>query len=135
MHAVDTNVLLYAHDPRDVAKQTKAIEVLRTLEDGVILWQVACEYLAASRKLEQFGMSRTKAWQYLSEWRQAWALALPNWDVLQSATYLMERYSLSHWDAMLLAAAAEARIEVLYSEDFGGSADILGVRLVNPFKD
>jgi hypothetical protein len=49
MNAVDTNVLLYVHDPRDVTKQVTASNLLQSLTDGVLLWQVACEYLAASR--------------------------------------------------------------------------------------
>jgi hypothetical protein len=55
MNAVDTNVLLYVHDPRDPAKQTLAASLVRSLTDAALLWQVACEYLAASRKLAAFG--------------------------------------------------------------------------------
>ena len=62
MNAVDTNVLIYAHDPRDPAKQDKAVEVIASLTDGVLLWQVACEYVAASRKLEGFGFGPQNAW-------------------------------------------------------------------------
>ena len=52
MHAVDTNVLIYAHDPRDAAKQATAVSLMQSLTPGVLLWQVACEYLSASHKLE-----------------------------------------------------------------------------------
>jgi predicted nucleic acid-binding protein len=55
MNAVDTNVLLYVHDPRDATKQATAANLLQSLTDGVLLWQVTCEYLAASRKLVPFG--------------------------------------------------------------------------------
>jgi len=48
MNAVDTNVLLYVHDPRDATKQVTAANLLQSLADGVLLWQVACEYLAAA---------------------------------------------------------------------------------------
>ncbi|PYJ67707.1 MAG: hypothetical protein DME76_14590 [Verrucomicrobia bacterium] len=44
MDAADTNVLLYVHDPRDVTKQATASNLLQSLSDGVLLWQVACEY-------------------------------------------------------------------------------------------
>ena len=63
MNAVDTNVLLYVHDPRDIAKQATAASLIRSLADGVLLWQVACEYLSASRKLEPLGYNRMDAWQ------------------------------------------------------------------------
>ncbi|MEJ7714026.1 MAG: hypothetical protein WKF84_30305 [Pyrinomonadaceae bacterium] len=51
MNAVDTNVPIYTHDPRDPVKQAVAVALVGTLPDGVLLWQVACEYVAASRKL------------------------------------------------------------------------------------
>jgi hypothetical protein len=63
MNAVDTNVLLYVHDPRDLDKQATAAALLESLTDGVLLWQVACEYIAASRKLQPFGYSFTQAWE------------------------------------------------------------------------
>jgi predicted nucleic acid-binding protein len=63
MNAVDTNVLLYVHDPRDVTKQASAANLLQSLADGVLLWQVACEYLAASRKLVPFGYNLPQAYE------------------------------------------------------------------------
>lgn len=38
MIAVDTNVRLYARDPRAPAKQARALELIRTLTDGALLW-------------------------------------------------------------------------------------------------
>lgn len=55
MNAVDTNILIYVHDPRDLVKQATATSLITSLTDVVLLWQVACEYLAASRKLEPLG--------------------------------------------------------------------------------
>jgi hypothetical protein len=45
--------------------------------DGVLLWQVACEYLAASRKLEALGYDRVQAYQYVRDLQQVWYTALP----------------------------------------------------------
>jgi predicted nucleic acid-binding protein len=61
MNAVDTNVLFYAHDSRDPNKQKIAAELIASLNDGALLWQVACEYLWASRKLETLGYSYSEA--------------------------------------------------------------------------
>jgi predicted nucleic acid-binding protein len=55
MNAVDTNLLIYVHDPRDPPKQATADALVKSLIDGVLLWQVACEFIAASRKLEPYG--------------------------------------------------------------------------------
>ena len=45
MNAVDTNILIYVNDPRDPDKQEIAISLVSALTEGVLLWQVACEYL------------------------------------------------------------------------------------------
>jgi predicted nucleic acid-binding protein len=45
MNAVDTNILIYVNDPRDLTKQAIAVSLVSSLTDGVLIWQVACEYL------------------------------------------------------------------------------------------
>jgi hypothetical protein len=57
MNAVYTNVLIYAHDPRDPRKQGLAVSLIQSQVDGALLCQVACECLSASRKLESHGIS------------------------------------------------------------------------------
>jgi hypothetical protein len=49
MIAVDTNVLIYACDQADPRRQTIAFDLVTNAQDGVLLWQVACEFLSASR--------------------------------------------------------------------------------------
>jgi predicted nucleic acid-binding protein len=53
MIAVDTNVLIYACDQADPRRQKIALDLISNARDGVLLWQVACEFLAASRKLDK----------------------------------------------------------------------------------
>jgi hypothetical protein len=78
-------VLLYAHDPRDPAKQQAAVTLLQSLTDGALLWQVACEYLSASAKLEPLGYSRASAWHDIRDLRRVWTCILPSCDVLDRA--------------------------------------------------
>lgn len=68
-----------------------------SLTEGVLLWQVAVEYLAATRKLEPLGYDRSH----------------------DRAEDLMQRFQLCHWDAMLVAAGLVAQVDRLYTEDFG----------------
>jgi predicted nucleic acid-binding protein len=133
MNAVDTNILIYVNDLRDTAKQVIAASLVSTLTDGVLIWQVACEYLAASRKLESLGYDRAQAYQYIRDLQQVWYTALPTWFVIDRAEDLMSRFSLSHWDSMIVSACLEANVETLYTEDFGYS-DLDGLKIVNPFK-
>ena len=134
MNAFDTNILIYAHDPRDPIKQGTALSLIQSLTDGTLLWQVACEYLAASRKLEPFGYNRLQAWQDIQDLRQVWTTILPSWDILDTAEKLMSTYSLSFWDAAIIAACLEGGVDRLYSEDFDAYPYIDTLAIINPFK-
>ncbi|MEH2316603.1 PIN domain-containing protein [Nostoc sp.] len=132
MNAVDTNILIYVNDPRNPLKQAVAASLIPSLTEGILLWQVACEYLAASRKLESLGYDRAQAYQYIRDLQQVWSTALPTWTVIDRAENVMSRFSLSRWDSMIVAACLEANVLTLYTEDFGYSS-IDGLEIVNPF--
>jgi predicted nucleic acid-binding protein len=133
MTAVDTNIVLYVQDPRDPRKQEIAAALIRSLEDGVLLWQVACEYVAASRKLAGLGFNAAAAWRNIDELRRYWPTAMPTRAVLARAQELMESQSISFWDALLCAACLEVKVTRLYSEDFSHQARVGGLEIVNPF--
>mgnify|MGYP000617585552 CR=1 FL=1 len=133
MRDVDTNILMYAHDPRDARKQEIALALVESLTDGALLWQVACEYLSASHKLAPFGYDRASAWQDIRDLRLIWKTILPVWQVQDIAEDLLRRYSLSFWGAMVIAACLAGGITRLYSEDFDAYPSIDGLEVVNPF--
>jgi len=129
MNAVDTNVLIYVNDSRDPGKQEIAASLVTNLTEGVLIWQVACEYLAASRKLEPLGYDRAQAYQYIRDLQQVWYTALPTWAVIDRAEDLMSRFSLSHWDSMVVAACLEANVKTLYEVICRRSAKPLALKL------
>jgi predicted nucleic acid-binding protein len=133
MNAVDTNVLIYVHDDRDPAKQATADALVQSLTDVVLLWQVACEYIAASRKIVARGYSVEMAWRDLRKLQTVWVTECPTDAVLVRAEDLMQRYSLSSWDALLVGACLEAGVTRLYTEDFADSLRAEGLKVINPF--
>jgi predicted nucleic acid-binding protein len=134
MNAVDTNVLMYVHDPRDPAKQQIAESLLLGLSNCALLWQVAAEYLSASQKLQQFGYSRAQAWQDIRDLRRVWTTILPSWSVIDRAEKLLAKHSLSYWDSMVLAAALEGGVTRFYSEDLATYPRVNGLECINPFQ-
>jgi predicted nucleic acid-binding protein len=69
MIAFDTNLLIYSYDHSDPLRQRRALDLIAAAEDGVLLWQVAVEFVAASRKLasqglppEMPGLGRASSW-------------------------------------------------------------------------
>ena len=134
MNAVDTNVLIYARDPRDPVKQQKARALTADLTDGALFWQVACEFIAASRKLTAIGYTQAQAWRELQELRVLWKLIVPSENVFVRAEELTATHNLSFWDAMIVAACVESGITRLYTEDFDNSLrQATGVEIVSPF--
>ncbi|HEV3237626.1 MAG TPA: hypothetical protein VGZ25_11600, partial [Gemmataceae bacterium] len=60
-------------------------------------------------------------------------LRIPTAKVFEISFDLQDRFSLSHWDSMLLAACKEAGITTLYSEDMDAGTDYDSLKIVNPF--
>jgi predicted nucleic acid-binding protein len=119
-------------------KQSRAQQLLDDLvlkpEETVWLWQVAVEFLAYLRKGVQKGVVAPE--RVPVEFRallKLFALKLPTAQVLERGFELYARYSLSHWDSLLVAACQEAGVTCLYSEDMQHDADYAGVRISNPF--
>ncbi len=89
--------------------------------------------MSAGKKLEAFGYRRDQAWQDIQKLRLLWNAVLPGWEVADRAQGLLDRYSLSYWDAMIVAACLEAGVTRMYSEDSLGYGPIDGLAVVNPF--
>ena len=134
MIAFDTNVLLYACDRADSRRQQIAIHLIANSRDGVLLWQVACEFVAASRKLSARGFTVSDAWNRLTEFLNVLPLILPTPGVLERGQSLHANHGVSFWDALILAACCEAGVETLYSEDVPGLRALGTLQVVNPFK-
>jgi predicted nucleic acid-binding protein len=134
MNAVDTNILIYAHDPRDPQKQTKAVQLIASLTEGVLLWQVACEYVAASRKLAAYGLNPEKAFATIQSLQSVWKPISPAWAVLNKAEELLITHHLSFWDALIIAACIDSGVTQFYSEDMDSSSSArTGISIINPF--
>jgi len=53
---------------------------------------------------------------------------------MDRAQKLMDAYSLSCWDAMIVAACLEGGVARLYSEDFSAYDRVEGLEIVNRFR-
>lgn len=134
MTAIDTNILFYAHDRRDERKMRIAASVIESLDDGVLLWQVACEYLAVSRKLESQAYSYRDALEDIEDLRLGWDTILPVWGVMGRVLGLRSK-GFSHWDALLVGTCLESGVNRLISEDFPETKRVDSLQIVDPFEE
>jgi predicted nucleic acid-binding protein len=137
MNAVDTNIFLYSIDQNEPTKQRKAQLLLQQLRAGpdptFLLWQVLGELGQQLRRWREQGkLTPAEYGQHVLTFRHLFPLALPTAAVFDLALNLADRFSLAHWDSMILGACQAAGIAILYTEDMGAPTTIDGVQLINP---
>lgn len=138
MIAVDTNILIDSVDRHDTIKCDKARALLRLLRlqasDVLLPWQVVGEFMRYLRSMQdRRKLASRDVERVLRGYLRLFAVKLPTLRVVDHALSLASRFSLSHWDSMLLGACTDAGVETIYTEDMGAPIDINGIRLVNPF--
>src|SRR5215208_4065773 len=138
MNAIDRNVLLYSIDRSEPTKQLKAQEILKLLnssaEPTILLWQVLTESSRQLRRWRDQGkLTAIEFSQHIQAFRHLFPLSLPTAEAFDAALSLAERFSLSHWDSMILGACHAAGATRLYTEDLGAPRKIDGIELINPF--
>jgi predicted nucleic acid-binding protein len=131
---VDTNVLIYALDQADPHKQQTA-RVWRTelwkSRRGRISFQVLQEFFVnvTRKSLSSKEDARAEVRDLL-----AWGPVALDAFTLERGWKIEDRYKLSFWDALIVAAAIQASCSYLLTEDLQEGQDIDGVVVVNPFR-
>jgi predicted nucleic acid-binding protein len=132
---VDANVLLYSRDPRDPAKQARAnawLDVLWREGRGHTSMQVLSEfYYNATRKLNP-AVPFEDAWARASTFF-AWNPQPIDTPLLRRARVVEERWRLSWWDSMIVAAAQLQGCALLLTEDLQDGAVYGTVTVRSPF--
>lgn len=132
---VDTNVIVYARDRSEDRKQQAAndwLEYLWTAGEGRLSTQVLQEfYNVVTRKLANpvdRSLARADVLRLL-----AWDPIAPDAHIFQFAFAIEDRYQLSWWDSLIVAAAMQQGCSDLISEDLQDGQDFDGVRVLDPF--
>ena len=130
---VDSNVLVYAFDDADPAKQ-RAAQSWRTAlwkaRLGRLSFQVLSEFYVSALRIRKSAAADVR-----DEIRDllAWRPVLIDATLVETGWAIQDRYKLSYWDALIVAAARVASCRYLLSEDLQAGQDFDGVNVVNPF--
>jgi predicted nucleic acid-binding protein len=115
-------------------RQRPALYSNSLLQRVVRPWQVASELLSNLRKRESAGqISAGDVEAHFRDFLTMFPLVMPTPHAIETYFGLHSRFSLSHWDAMLLAACKDVGVTMLYSEDMDAGTDYDGIKIVNPF--
>ena len=135
---IDTNVLVYAHDPSEPAKQARALEVLDHLHltgTGRLSAQGLGEFFSIAVSTRRPLLSPTNAASQVARLLQAWPVLDITPLVVGEAVRGVRMHRLPYWDAQLWATARLNQTSVIFSEDFSPGTVLDGIRFVNPFAD
>lgn len=130
---LDTNILVYAHDANAGEKHDRAKALVEAFwknrETPSLSVQVIQElHVNLTRRGVDAERSAGIVERYLS-----WRVLDNTRHLLRQAFTEQQRWQLSFWDALILAAARRAGVSKLWSEDFNVGQDYGGIVIVNPF--
>jgi predicted nucleic acid-binding protein len=136
---VDTNILVYSHDLRDVRKQRIAAELLRrgiANQSIAIAYQAVVEFYAAVTRRERNSLpildAATAALQ-VEKLLEEFDVLYPNEELIRAALHATTFYQLPWFDALMWAYADTNGMTEILSEDFQHSRTYGRVRVINPF--
>jgi predicted nucleic acid-binding protein len=130
---VDTNVFIYAVDLADPKKQQATqswLAELWTNGNGRISFQVLQEFYS---KVSQKDTAAREAARAAVRDLLAWNPVPVNAEILDRSWKIQDRYQLSFWDSLIIAAAKSASCRFLLTEDLQSGQDFDGLLVVNPF--
>jgi predicted nucleic acid-binding protein len=133
---LDTNLFVYTFDSRAPSKAKRAAQLIRRAADtgeGIISYQVVQEFFnTAFRRFPQ-PMTVAEAEQYLVTVLRPLLAVHSSPALYVEGLRIYEKYKVSWYDSLIVAAALEGGCEKLYSEDFQHGQKIEGMRIENPF--
>jgi predicted nucleic acid-binding protein len=133
---VDTNVLVYARDASEPEKQPQAaawVEHLWRTRTARLSFQVLQEYYATTTRKLRPGLAPEQARAEVRD-LVAWRPVPVGTQLLEAGWTVEDRFGLSCWDALIVAAARIAGCEYLLTEDLQHGAEFDGLQVVDPFR-
>jgi predicted nucleic acid-binding protein len=130
---VDSNIFLYAVDDADPRKQQVARDWRAELWKsrlGRVSFQVLNEFYVNAVRLKPAARDEARA-----EVRDllAWNPVVVDAVLIERGWKLQDRYQLSFWNSLIVAAAKTASCGFLLTEDLQDGQKLDGVEVVNPF--
>lgn len=132
---VDTNVLLYALDPRDPIKRSAAgswLERCWSDRSGRVSTQILHELYVNLRRVAP-GYDADAARRHVRTYR-AWSPWPVDDSTADLAWHIEERMSVAYCDALVIAAAQQQGCTYLLTEDLQDGRVIDDLRIIDPFK-
>ena len=133
---VDTNILVYVHDPRDAVKQERALTVLdQLIGRGHVVLSAQCLselFVVATRRLPD-PLTQADALAQVERLSRACRVVDVTPAVVLEACRGVVAHGMSLWDALIWSAAKLNQVPYVLTEDAEHERFLEGVRFLNPF--
>lgn len=132
---IDTNILVYANDRSEKAKQERAKQIL---VDGIVRenitasTQVLSEFYVTVTQKIKVKLPENMARKEILLLRAIEIVEI-DFNLIMQAINISSKNSLSYWDSLIVAAAQKANCNILYTEDLNPDQTIDSVTIKNPF--
>lgn len=134
---LDTNIFVYTFDPSSSEKQNRARNlVVSAIEhhQGIISYQVIQEFFNVATRKFRKPLEYRDCNAYLETVLAPLCKVYPTIELYHEAIDIQERWQLSYYDALIVAAALSAKCNLLLSEDFQDGLKIKDLMVENPFR-
>ena len=132
---LDTNLIVYAYDNSAGEKHVQAKNILIDLWEsgyGVISVQVLKEfYVTVTQKIPK-PLNVDAAAKIINDFL-SWEVVVNDGSSILNAISIQQKYRLSFWDSLIIAAAWESRCSYIYTEDLNSGQKIKDLEIKNPF--
>lgn len=132
---IDTNILIYAHQPAERVKHERTLQTIETLTEsglGRLSAQILGEFLSATTRGLRPILSIQDALRQATLLSDAFPVFDQNaWIVLEAGRGVRE-HQLSYFDAQIWATARLNQVPTIFTEDFIDGRRIEGVQFLNP---
>jgi predicted nucleic acid-binding protein len=133
---LDTNVLIYPHDPSEPVKQRAAARILSLIQasgTGSISTQVLSEYYSVMTTKLRPRVAPEEALASLERQAVLWQVLQVTTATIIEAAHAARKYGIHFRDAQLWAVARMNGIGCILTEDLRHGATLGGVHIINPF--
>ncbi len=130
--ALDTNIL-YAEGTNGVEMRDNAVDLIQRLRARAVVLPVQALGELFNVLVRKPNRPAAAARTAILSWRDAYPLSDTSATVMINASDLAADHKLGIWDAVIIAATAEAGCRLLLSEDLQEGFTWRGVTVTNPF--
>jgi predicted nucleic acid-binding protein len=133
---LDTNIFVYSFDASASGKAKRASQLIQQAAntgEGIVSYQVVQEFFNVALRRFARPMNLAEAEQYLVTVFRPILAIQSSAGLYVEGLRIAEKYRLSWYDSLIVAAALQGECSLLYSEDMQHHQKIEALRIENPF--